>query len=565
MNKKFKYGFEILICILLSIVSSYLLVLSPKYIGDAVDLMIGVNQVELQVVLKILSLAMLLYIIYFISTWIISYLSNSIALTIVHDFRNKLEHTINRNPLSYIDTTAHGSLLNLFTLDSEILIDGIYQFLSQLFSGIFVVIIVFYFMLQVSIYMTITTVVMLPLMYLSSRYFAKKSTSLYKIQQRLSADLSAYVSETLNNHELIMSSNYEKQALRDFEEIHNEYNIVGEKTQILGALVNPTVRVINSLAYALIGLIGAILVLDGSISVGMFTSFISYTVIFFKPFNEFSAIIAQITAAKASYDRIESALRVAIESEVENTEKLIGDIVEFNSVDFSYVSGKPIIKDFSLKIPPLSKVAIVGPTGAGKSTLINILMRFYDVQSGEIKVDNINTKNIKRHNLREVMSIVLQEPWLFEGSILDNIKYGKPDATYDEVVKAAKDAGCHDYIMSLDNAYDTLITHGSTNISLGQKQMITIARAIIVDSPIIILDEATSNIDVLSEYKIQEVFRYIMSNKTSFFIAHRLATVVDSDVILVMNEGVLVESGNHQELMNKKGFYHELFTSQYDN
>lgn len=565
MNRKLKYGSIILLCILLSMISSYLLVLSPKYIGDAVDLMIGVNQVNLKLVFNILSFALILYIIYFICTWIIAYLSNSIALSIVRDFRKDLEYTLNRNPLSYIDTTAHGSLLNLFTIDSEILIDGIYQFLSQLFSGIFVVIIVFYFMLKVSFYMTITTVVMLPLMFLSSRYFAKKSATLYKVQQKLSADLSAYVSETLNNHELIMSSNYEEQALNDFELIHKEYNIVGEKTQILGALVNPTVRVINSLAYALIGLIGALLVINGSISVGMFTSFISYTIIFFKPFNEFSAIIAQITAAKASYDRIRSALSVELENEVTLDKKLEGDIVEFTNVDFSYIKDKPIIKDFSLYIPPLSKVAIVGPTGAGKSTLINILMRFYDVSSGSIKVDNVNTKSIKRHNLREVMSIVLQEPWLFEGSIIDNIKYGKEDASYEEVVKAAKDAGCHDYIMSLDNGYETIIKHGSSNISLGQKQMITIARAIIVDSPIIILDEATSNIDVLSEYKIQEVFRDIMSNKTSFFIAHRLATVVDSDVILVMNDGVLVESGNHQDLMINKGFYYELFTSQYDN
>lgn len=562
MNKRFTKIFSITICIILSLIGAYTLVLSPKYLGFAVDQMIGKNKVNILLVTVNLSIALVLYIMYFACTWLIAYTSNRLSLSVAKELRSQLEYNLNRNPLSYLDTTPLGKLLNLFTLDSEMLIDGVYQLLSQFFIGVFVVIISFMFMFNLSVFMSLMVVLMVPVMYLSSRYFAKKSVRLYSEQQELSANLSAFTSESLSNHELISNFNYQEQALEDFEKIHNEYNIVGEQTQILGALVNPTVRVINSLSYALLGIIGAFSVLNGNLSVGMFTAFISYSMIFSKPFNEFSAIIAQVSAAKVSYERIKQALSIKIDNDEGESISLEANSIEFKNVDFSYVSDKPIIKDFSLNIPALSKVAIVGPTGAGKSTLINILMRFYDIDSGEIRIDNFNTKILSKHSIRQAMSIVLQDPWLFEGSIADNIKFGKADASYKEIVEASKQAGCHDYIMLLDDGYETIINAGSTNISLGQRQMITIARAIIVDAPIIILDEATSNIDVLSEYKIQTVFRNIMKSKTSFFVAHRLATVIDSDIILVMKDGKLVEQGTHIDLMNKKGFYYSLFISQ---
>lgn len=563
MNKNKRIYITLSLCVILSLVSSYILVLSPSYLGDAVDLMIGKGNVDLEGIAYILMISAGLYFIYFILTWIVSWASNHIAVAIVKDLRKQLEYQINRNALSYLDTKPHGALLNLFALDGEILIDGIFQLLSQLFSGVFVVLIALVFLLKINLLMTSIVVLMVPLMYYPSKGIAKSSVNLYRRQQQLAADLSSHVSESMINHELIMSSNYQNQSYEDFEKIHVEYNEVGKKAQILGALVNPTVRVINNLSYALLGLCGAYMVINGQLTVGVLTSFISISIIFSKPFNEFSAIIAQVMAGRASYDRIKEALEVPMERDQGKDSHLKGELVEFEHVDFSYVKNKPIIKDLSLTIPPLSKVAIVGPTGAGKSTLINILMRFYDVDSGVIKIDGLDTQLVSKQSIREVMSIVLQEPWLFEGTIKDNIKYGKQDASDEEVMQAAKQAGCHDYIMSLDDQYETMITLGSTNISVGQKQMITIARAIIVDAPIIILDEATSNIDVLTEYKIQEVFSEIMAHKTSFFVAHRLATVIDSDIILVMKDGKLVEQGTHTELMDKKGFYHELFLSQY--
>lgn len=556
---------KLVFALTLSLISSYFLVLSPKYIGDAVDLMIGKDNVDLQAVIEILKKTSILFVMYFLMTWLVSYISNNIAITFVRDLRNDLQRRINRASLSYLDTHPHGNILNLFSVDSELLTDGIFQFLSQLTSGIFVVIISFIFMWRVNPWMSLLVLAMVPIMYFTSRSIAKRSLNLYRQQQRLSGDLSTHISESMINHELILSNNYQKESEHSFELIHKEYNKVGERAQILGALVNPTVRVGNNFTFALVGLLGGYMSLNQGLSVGALTAFISYSVLFSKPFNEFSAIISQIMSAKASYERISKALDIPLDIDEGIDVDLQGNEIVFNNVDFSYKEGKKIIKDLSLNIPPLSKVAIVGPTGAGKSTLINILMRFYDVDSGSINIDGQNTRNISKKSLRSIMSIVLQDPWLFEGTIKENIKYGNPLASDEEMIEASKQAGCYDYIMSLDNRFDTVIDSGSTNMSTGQKQMVTIARAILVDSPIIILDEATSNVDILTEYKIQEVFRNIMSSRTSFFVAHRLSTVVDSHIILVMKDGKLVEQGTHEELMKLEGFYHELFLSQFTN
>lgn len=552
----------ITISLITSIISSYLLILAPDYLGRAVDLMIGVNNVDFDKVKIVLLTTSLIYIIYFTLNWIINYIAHYISINTVKDLRSQLEYTLNRNPLSYLDTHPHGAMMNLFSIDAEILTDGINQLLSQLFSGIFTVLFALYFMLKVNVVMTIFTILMVPLMYLTSSYIAKKSLIHFKGQQKLAANINAHINEALSNHELISNYNYQDESLKRFESIHEPYNEVGLKTQILGALVNPTVRVINNFSYALLGLIGALYAINGNLSIGEITSFITFSIIFSKPFNEFSAIISQIVNAKASFERIQKSINEPIELDDQVEVELENSNIIFNNVDFGYKKDNLIIKDLNLNIAPLSKVAIVGPTGAGKSTIINILMRFYDVDSGEININNYNIEKISKESSRNLMSIVLQDPWLFEGSIRDNIKYGNTDASDEEMITAAKQAGCYDYIMSLDKQFDTKITLGSHNMSLGQKQMITIARAIIRDTPIIILDEATSNVDIVTESKIQKVFQNIMLNKTSFFIAHRLSTVIDSDIILVMKDGRLIESGKHLELMNNKGFYFELYNSQ---
>lgn len=562
--KKYRLWIIGSVCVVLSLVSAYLLVLTPKYIGDAVDVMVGENNVDIVHVRNILIVAVVMYAVYFILSWMTSLIANQVSVLAVQSIRNKLEYRLNRVPLSFLDTTSHGNLQSLFTMDGEMLIDGLYQLLSQLLVGVFTVIIAFVFMIQINVFMTAVVVVLVPVMYYTSKTIAKRSLVLYRKQQSLGGALSGTIQESMSNHQLIMSSNYQSSSYSKFSEIHEEYNIVGEKAQFLGALVNPTVRVINNLSYLLVGLVGALVAHTSGLTIGVLTSFISYSIVFSKPFNEFSAIVSQIMAAKASYDRIMGVMNVPLEQSSGEEVVLSGNEVTFEHVGFSYVANKPIIHDFSLSIPPLSKVAIVGPTGAGKSTLINVLMRFYDIDSGSIKIDGVDTKTLSHHTVRSVMSIVLQDPWLFEGTISQNLKYGNPDATDDQMIEAARQAGCHDYIMSLDKQYDTKVELGSRNISLGQRQMLTIARALLVNAPIIILDEATSNVDVLTEYKIQEVFRKIMSHRTSFFVAHRLATVVDSDVILVMKDGRLVEYGKHDELMAKHGFYHELFMSQFE-
>lgn len=560
MSKKYKI--LAIITSLLSIVSAYALVIVPKLIGKAVDNMVGINDVNFDIVVSLLTASLLMYLLYFILSWFIAYVAHKIAIGFVYDLRSNLQYHLNRNPISYIDKTSHGSLLNLFTIDSELLVDGMYQAMTQLLNGVFVILITFYYMLKISYLLTVIVIVMVPLMYYTSKVLAKYSRKLFRQQQTLSAEMSSHVKEAVENHDLITNYNYGPQSIVDFEEVHSEYNKVGTKVQILGALVNPTIRVINNLNYALLGLVGAYMCIQYGLTVGTLMAFISYSILFTKPFNEFSAIISQIIAARASYVRIEKALNVPMNLDGGTDVDLAVNGIEFKNVDFSYDNENQIIKDLNLHIKPLSKVAIVGPTGAGKSTLINILMRYYDVDSGEIIIDDYNTNEISKKSLRSIMSIVLQEPWLSAGSIRDNIKYGYPEATDEQMIAASKQAGCYEFIMQLDNKFDTVIDPLNDSMSVGQKQMITIARAIIVDSPIIILDEATSNIDVLSEYKIQKAFAEVMVNKTSFFVAHHLETVIDADIILVMKEGRLIEQGLHNELMNLKGFYFEMYTSE---
>ena len=399
-------------------------------------------------------------------------------------------------------------------------------------------------------------------MYLSAKLITQRSLKLHRLQQHLSANLSGLSSEAINNSQLIMSYNYQDDIKQKFDVINQELRNVSEKAVFIAALPNPTTRVVNNIGYMLIGLTGAYAVFNFGLSVGFLTSFVSYSIMFSKPFNELSGIVSQISAAKAGYERIQSFLKMNDEEDPKEKVLLQGKTISFEDVSFSYDGTHMIIKDLNLDVEEKSKVAIVGPTGAGKSTLINLLMKYYEVSSGSLKIDNVDTHLISKASSRNLMSIVLQDPWLFNGTIKDNIKYGRPEASDQSVMDAASKAGVHDYITSLDKGYDTIVEIGSKNISLGQRQMITIARALLVDSPIIILDEATSSLDVVTEQEIQKVFTTIMKEKTSFFIAHRLNTVIDSDVILVMKDGRLIEQGNHQSLMNQKGFYYQMYISQ---
>lgn len=560
MNPKFKI--RIVIISILALMASLTLVLSPYYLGFAIDGMIGIGNVDFQSVINYLSIAALMYVLNFILTWIVALVSNSFAVNLVYNLRNKLKLKLSKLPLSVLDREPIGNLQALFSNDGELVIDGLNQFINQALSGVFVILISLFFMLRINVFMTVVTVSLVPIMYLSAKFITQRSLKLHRLQQHLSAKLSGLSSEAINNSQLIMSYNYQDDIKQKFDVINQELRNVSEKAVFIAALPNPTTRVVNNIGYMLIGLTGAYAVFNFGLSVGFLTSFVSYSIMFSKPFNELSGIVSQISAAKAGYERIQSFLKMNDEADPKEKVQLQGKTISFEDVSFSYDGTHMIIKDLNLDVEEKSKVAIVGPTGAGKSTLINLLMKYYEVSSGSLKIDNVDTHLISKASSRSLMSIVLQDPWLFNGTIKDNIKYGRPEASDQSVMDAASKAGVHDYITSLDNGYDTIVEIGSKNISLGQRQMITIARALLVDSPIIILDEATSSLDVVTEQEIQKVFTTIMKEKTSFFIAHRLNTVIDSDVILVMKDGRLIEQGNHQSLMNQKGFYYQMYISQ---
>ncbi len=561
--KKTKVYLLLSITIVCSLLAAITLVLTPFYLGKAIDFMIGKDNVDMVGVVEMLKIALMLYGSNFILTWLVSLFANQVSVGIVGSLREKLFAHINKLPVGYLDTHSHGDIQSRFAMDSELILDGMYQLITQLIGGIFVVVISAYFMFSINVMMSVIVIALVPLMYITSRLVAKHSLQLYKKQQAIAGEISGTVNEYFANNTLLLAYNHQEDAIAKFEALNAALNDVGERAQFISAITNPTTRVVNNISYLLIGLVGAFAVLEWGLTVGLLTSFISYSMMFSKPFNEFSAVVAQVMAGRASLERINAILEEPLESNNAHEQKLDGKVVSFEDVQFSYVEGKPLIKNLSLEIKPLSKVAIVGPTGAGKSTLINLLMRFYDIDSGSIKIDGVDLQSVSKRSIRDTMGIVLQDPWLFEGTIRDNIKYGKVDASDEAMFEVSKQAGCHDYIMSLDKQYDTRIALESKNISLGQRQMITIARALLVDAPIIILDEATSSLDVVTEQHIQSVFVKIMEKRTSFFVAHRLSTVIDSDVILVMKDGQLIEQGNHEELMAREGFYHKLYMSQF--
>ena len=561
--KKTKVYLLLSITIVCSLLAAITLVLTPFYLGKAIDFMIGKDNVDMVGVVEMLKIALMLYGSNFILTWLVSLFANQVSVGIVGSLREKLFAHINKLPVGYLDTHSHGDIQSRFAMDSELILDGMYQLITQLIGGIFVVVISAYFMFSINVMMSVIVIALVPLMYITSRLVAKHSLQLYKKQQAIAGEISGTVNEYFANNTLLLAYNHQEDAIAKFEALNAALNDVGERAQFISAITNPTTRVVNNISYLLIGLVGAFAVLEWGLTVGLLTSFISYSIMFSKPFNEFSAVVAQVMAGRASLERINAILEEPLESNNAHEQKLDGKVVSFEDVQFSYVEGKPLIKNLSLEIKPLSKVAIVGPTGAGKSTLINLLMRFYDIDSGSIKIDGVDLQSVSKRSIRDTMGIVLQDPWLFEGTIRDNIKYGKVDASDEAMFEVSKQAGCHDYIMSLDKQYDTRIALESKNISLGQRQMITIARALLVDAPIIILDEATSSLDVVTEQHIQSVFVKIMEKRTSFFVAHRLSTVIDSDVILVMKDGQLIEQGNHEELMAREGFYHKLYMSQF--
>ena len=561
-----KYKVHLIAVVICAIFGNTLFILSPLLTGKAIDYIIGVNQVDFQGLIGILGILIVIYIISSLFQWLMSVISNVAANNTIHDIRNEAFDKLNTLPLNYFDSRSHGDIISRLTNDIEAISDGLFQGITQIISAVVIIIGCFIFMLTISPIITLVVVLITPLCFFIASFIAKHSKKMYADQSKTVGELNGYIEEIIGNNNVVKAFGFEQNTLEHFKEINSRLYKVGQKAQWYSSLTNPTTRLVNNIAYVSVTVLGGFMALAGRLSVGNIASFLTYSNQFAKPINEITSITSQIQSAIASAERVFVLLDQEPESEAlkpeENLENCEGTVT-FNNVNFSYSPEVPLIRNFNLQVKKGQTIAIVGPTGAGKTTIVNLLMNFYQVNSGEILVDGKNIYYMKRDNLRKLIGMVLQDSWLFSGTIAENIAYGKPDATRDEIIEAAKASWAHSFIKKLPDGYDTLIDEEGGNLSQGQKQLLTIARVMIMDPPMLVLDEATSSIDTRTELNIQKAFHKMMEGRTSFVIAHRLSTIKGADVILVLQNGNIVEQGNHEELLKKKGFYHKLYYSQF--
>lgn len=560
------YKIYLLFAILSAIISISLTLYAPILVGNAIDLILGQNNVNYSKILKILVVLGLTIIISSIFQWTLSNLTTTITQKTVKDLRIDAFNKLHTLPLKYIDSNAHGNIISKIVNDVDAVSDGILQGLTQLFTGLITIILTLMFMLSISPVIALVVIFVTPISLFVASFIAKHSNKMFKEQSKTQGELSGYIEEMISNQKIVNAFNYEQTSIKKFQEINSRLYDCGAKAQFYSSLANPLTRFVNGLVYTAVGIIGTIYAISGAITIGDISCFLTYANQYTKPFNEVTSVISQLQSAFSSAQRLfdlldEKSESNNLKSPISKT-TCIGNI-NFSHVSFSYNESKKLIDNFNLKIQPGNKVAIVGPTGSGKTTLVNLLMRFYDVDSGTIRIDGIPINNLTKDNLRNLFGMVLQETWLFTGTILDNISYGKKDATIEEIIIAAKKAKAHNFIMKLPNGYHTVISEGGSNVSEGQKQLLSIARVILANPPMLILDEATSNIDTRTEINIQETFNKIMLGRTSFIIAHRLSTIRQADIILVLKDGQIIEQGNHDELLSKNGFYSTLYNSQF--
>lgn len=561
-----KYKVYVLFSLISAIISGITSLIGPALIGQAIDKMVSKMSVDFTSIFKILTGLALMYIVSNIFNWLVIYLTNKISYGSVNDLRRELFHKINTLPLNFFDTNPHGDTTSRFINDMDTISDGMLQGLSTLLMGIVTIIGALIFMLYISPLMTLVVLISAPASYFVARFVTNRSQKMFKEQAKALGSLNGYAEEMINGQKIVKAFNYETRSLDKFKSINDELYKAGVKSQFYGSLSGPTTRLVNNVTYSIIGIIGSFAAILGKITVGNISSFLIYSNLFSKPLNDLTAIFTQIQAAVASAQRIFSILDMP--SQVPDCKNAVAlkdckGYIDFKNVNFSYNKDTSLITDFNLNITPGTRIAIVGHTGAGKTTLVNLLMRFYEINSGSISVDGVNITNITRDNLRRNFGMVLQDTWLFTGTIRENLAYGKENATEEEIIAAAKAADAHSFIRRLPKGYDTIITNGGENLSQGQKQLLTIARVMLVDPPMLILDEATSSIDTRTELRIQKSFLKMIEGRTSFVIAHRLSTIKESDLILVMDKGHIVESGTHEQLLEKGMYYAKLYNSQF--
>ena len=561
-----KYMFFVILSFICATASVVATLIGPILTGEAIDQLIGPEQIDFDKVKHYIILFIIAMIVTVITQWIMNILNNHITYHVVKDIRIEAFNHLEKLPLSYIDSHQHGDIVSRIVSDIDQFADGLLMGFTQLFTGVITIVGTLGFMLYINVPIALVVVVLTPVSLFVASFIAKRTYNLFKSQSESRGELTALVDEMIGQQKIVQAFGYEDDALDRFGKINDVLEKDSMSATFYSSLTNPCTRFVNSLVYTAVGIIGAFSAISGKLSIGQLTCFLSYANQYTKPFNEISNVITELQNALACAGRVFELIDE--EPEVEEPADAIElkeatGAIDIEHVDFSYVPEKELIKDLNLKVKPGMRVAIVGPTGCGKSTLINLLMRFYDVKDGSIKVDGNDIRNITRNSIRDNYGMVLQETWLKSGTIKENIAYGNPNATDEEIIAAAKKAHSHSFIKRLPNGYDTVITEDGGNLSQGQKQLLCITRVMLLLPPMLILDEATSSIDTMTEIRIQKVFNKMMQGRTSFIVAHRLSTIKEADVILVMKDGNIIEQGSHKELLAEKGFYFNLYNSQF--
>lgn len=563
----------IIIALIFSLIQIAATLLVPVVIGRTIDYIVGENNVDFGVIFKNAGILGGLIAVVFLFQYLGSVAINKASFRTIRDLRRAAFDKLNNVPLSFIDGNSHGDLMSRVGSDIDQISDGLIQGFSQLFSGVVTILGTLAFMLYYNWAIALVVVILTPMSLFVAYFIAKGCHDMFAMQAKKRGELSGLVTEMLSNQKIVKLFGYETRAESRFDVINKDIKIYGQNAAFYSAMVNPSTRFVNNIVYVAVCMLGAYLVIRGNgilgsgvFTVGGLSCVLSYANQYAKPFNEITGVVTELQTATAAANRVFELLETPSQPsdeglpDIENAE---GNI-EIDDVYFSYVKSRPLIEGFSLSVKSGQRIAIVGPTGCGKTTLINLLMRFYEPDSGTIKVENRNVTDFTRRSLRLNFGMVLQDTWLKKGTVRENIAYGKPDASDEEIIAAAKAAHIHNFIMRLENGYDTVLDDDGGNISQGQKQLLCIARVMLTHPPMLILDEATSSIDTRTELKIQQAFDKLMQNKTSFIVAHRLSTIKNADLILVMNNGNVIEKGTHKELIEKHGFYEKLYNSQFE-
>ena len=557
----------LVISLVLSVVTVALTLYFPILTGRAIDLIVGKGKVDFTAMTAIFTRAAIIVVIAAAAQWLTNICNNRMTYNIVRDIRRDAFLNIEKMPLSYIDSHSHGDMVSRIIADVDTFSEGLLMGFTQLFTGIATIAGTLIFMLTIDVKISCIVVLITPLSLFVASFITKKTYSMFQLQTRTRGEQTSLIDEIVGNEKVVQAFNHEDEALEQFDEINDRLQKCSLRATFFSSLTNPCTRFVNSLVYAGVGIFGAMSALTGGITVGQLSCFLSYANQYTKPFNEISGVITELQNALACaariFELIEEKKEIPDASDAVTLEEADGR-VDIEDVYFSYVPDKKLIEDFNLHVKSGQRVAIVGPTGCGKTTIINLLMRFYDVSSGAILVDGHDIRDYNRADLRDAFGMVLQDTWLFKGTIMENIRYGRLDATDEEVIAAAKAAHAHHFIQTLPGGYDMELNEDASNVSQGQKQLLTIARAILADNPILILDEATSSVDTRTEIRIQKALDNLMKGRTSFVIAHRLSTIKNADMILVMKDGDIIEQGTHDELLAKNGFYAELYNSQFE-